>query len=113
MNRVIGTSVSRKDGFAKVTGSATYTAEHTIAGLVHGYLVTSTIAKGRIRAIATHKAERVPGVLAVVTHKNMPKVFTPANDFRSSKLNEARLPLSDDQIHYGGQIIPLLSLWSE
>jgi xanthine dehydrogenase YagR molybdenum-binding subunit len=105
MNRIIGTSVSRKDGFAKVTGQATYTAEHQLAELVHGYLVTSSIAKGRIRAIATHSAERAPGVLAVVTHKNMPKIFTPANDFRNSKLNEARLPLSDDQIHYAGQIL--------
>jgi xanthine dehydrogenase YagR molybdenum-binding subunit len=105
MNRVIGTSVSRKDGFAKVTGQATYTAEHQLPGLVHGYLVTSTIAKGRIRAISTQAAEQSPGVLTVVTHQNMPRVFTPANDFRNSKLNEARLPLSDDQIHYGGQIV--------
>ncbi|HEY9661185.1 MAG TPA: xanthine dehydrogenase family protein molybdopterin-binding subunit [Allocoleopsis sp.] len=108
MNRVIGTSVSRKDGFAKVTGQATYTAEHLLPGLVHGYLVTSAIAKGRIRSISIQRAEQAPGVLAVVTHQNMPKVFTPANDFRNSKLNEARLPLSDDQIHYGGQIIAFL-----
>lgn len=105
MSRVIGTSVSRKDGVAKVKGTAIYTAEHQLAGLVHGYLVTSAIAKGRIRAISTQAAERAPGVLAVITHQNMPRVFTPANDFRNSKLNEARLPLSDDQIHYGGQII--------
>ena len=105
MSGIIGTSVSRKDGVAKVTGSAIYTAEHTIPGLVHGYLVTSTIAKGRIQAIATQDAERAPGVLAVITHHNRPNIFTPANDFRSSKLNEARLPLSEDQIHYGGQII--------
>ncbi|HIK14658.1 MAG TPA: xanthine dehydrogenase family protein molybdopterin-binding subunit [Leptolyngbyaceae cyanobacterium M33_DOE_097] len=105
MKRVMGTSVSRKDGFAKVTGQATYTAEHPLPGLVHGYLVTSAIAKGRIKSISTQKAEQAPGVLAVVTHKNRPKVFTPANDFRNSKLNEARLPLSDDQIHYGGQIV--------
>jgi xanthine dehydrogenase YagR molybdenum-binding subunit len=72
MNRVIGTSVSRKDGFAKVTGQATYTAEHQLPGLVHGYLVTSTIAKGRIRAISTQAAEQSPGVLTVVTHQNMP-----------------------------------------
>jgi xanthine dehydrogenase YagR molybdenum-binding subunit len=108
MNRVIGTSVNRKDGFAKVTGQATYTAEHQLPGLVHGYLVTSAIAKGRIRSISTQAAERSLGVLAVVTHPNMPKVFTPANDFRNSKLNEARLPLSDDQIHYGGQVIALV-----
>lgn len=108
MNRVMGNSVNRKDGFAKVTGTATYTAEQVIPGLVHGYLVTATIAKGQIRAIATQAAEQAPGVLAVVTHQNRPQVFTPANDFRSSKLNEARLPLSDDQVHYSGQIIGLV-----
>jgi len=105
MNQIMGTAVNRKDGFAKVTGQATYTAEHSLPGLVHGYLVTSAIAKGRIRSISTQKAEQAPGVLAIVTYKNRPKIFTPANDFRQSKLNEARLPLSDDQIHYAGQII--------
>ncbi|HBB30727.1 MAG TPA: xanthine dehydrogenase family protein molybdopterin-binding subunit [Cyanobacteria bacterium UBA8803] len=108
MNRVLGTSVNRKDGLAKVTGQATYTTEHQLSGLVQGYLITATIANGRIRAITTQAAERAPGVLAVVTHQNMPKVFTPANDFRNSKLHEARLPLSDDQIHYAGQIVALV-----
>ncbi|MBD0269343.1 MAG: xanthine dehydrogenase family protein molybdopterin-binding subunit, partial [Cyanobacteria bacterium Co-bin8] len=108
MNQVMGTSVNRRDGFAKVTGTATYTAEQAVPGLVHGYLVTATIARGQIRAIATQAAEQAPGVLAVVTHQNRPQVFTPANDFRSSKLNEARLPLSDDQIYYSGQIIGLV-----
>lgn len=105
MNRIMGTAVSRKDGVAKVTGNATYTAEHSIPGLVYGFLVTSAIAKGHIRAISTQAAERAPGVLTVITHHNRPKVFTPANDFRNSKLNEARLPLSDNQIHYAGQIV--------
>lgn len=89
MNRVIGTSVSRRDGFAKVTGQATYTTEHQLPGLVHGYLVISAIAKGRIRAISTQAAEQSPGVLTVVTHKNMPKVFIPANNFRNSKLQRS------------------------
>lgn len=108
MSPVIGTSVSRKDGRAKVTGAATYAAEHAIADLVHGYLVTASIANGRIKAIDTRAAERAAGVIAVFTHKNALPVFTPTNDFVSSKIYEARLPLSDDQIHYGGQIIGLV-----
>lgn len=108
MNKVIGTAVDRKDGRAKVTGSATYSAEHQIPGLVHGYVITSTIAKGRIKALNTREAERAPGVIAVFTHKNAPKVFMPANDFMTSKLYEARLPLSDNQVHYAGQIIGLI-----
>jgi xanthine dehydrogenase YagR molybdenum-binding subunit len=108
MNEPMKTSISRTDGRAKVTGTATYSAEHQIEGLVHGYLVTSTIAKGRIRTINTRNAEKSPGVLAVFTHRNAPKLFKPSNDFKTSMTYESRLPLSDDRIHYGGQIIGLV-----
>jgi xanthine dehydrogenase YagR molybdenum-binding subunit len=108
MNKVMGTAVNRKDGHAKVTGTATYSAEHNLPGLVHGYVVTSTIANGRIKAIDTREAERAPGVIAVFTSQNAPPVFKPSNDFMKSKIYEARLPLSDDKIHYAGQIIGLV-----
>jgi len=108
MNKVIGTDVSRKDGRAKVTGTATYAAEHQIPGLVHGYLVTASIANGQIKSIDTGAAEKASGVITVFTHKNLPKVFMPTNDFMTSKIYEARLPLSDDKIHYAGQIIGLV-----
>lgn len=108
MSKTIGSSVNRKDGQAKVMGTATYAAEHQIKGLVHGYLITSAIAKGRIKAIDTQQTERSPGVIKVFTHKNAPKIFQPANNFINSKIYEARLPLADDQIYYGGQIIGLV-----
>lgn len=108
MSKMIGTAVSRKDGRAKVTGTATYSAEHIIPGLVHGYVITATVANGQIRAIDTREAERAPGVIAVFTHKNAPKMFMPSNDFQRSKIYEARLPLSDNKIHYAGQIIGLV-----
>ncbi len=108
MSQVIGTSVSRKDGLAKVTGTATYAAEHQIPGLVYGYLVTSAIANGSIQAIETREAEQSPGVLAVFTHQNAPKIYPPTNDFMTSKIFESRLPLADNRIHYGGQIIGLV-----
>ncbi|MDJ0674886.1 MAG: xanthine dehydrogenase family protein molybdopterin-binding subunit [Calothrix sp. MO_167.B42] len=108
MNQVTGTSISRKDGRAKVTGQATYAAEHQIPDLVHGYLVTATIACGKIKSIDTQAAEKAPGVIGVFTHKNPPAVCKPANDFMTSKICEARLPLADDQIYYAGQIIGLV-----
>ncbi|OLT59401.1 xanthine dehydrogenase family protein molybdopterin-binding subunit [Moorena bouillonii] len=108
MNQVTSTSINRKDGRAKVTGTATYAAEHQIPGLVHGYLVTANIAHGQIKSIDTQGAATAPGVIAVFTHKNAPTVSKPANDFITSKIYEARLPLSDDQIYYAGQIIGLV-----
>jgi xanthine dehydrogenase YagR molybdenum-binding subunit len=108
MNQVIGTGINRKDGLAKVTGTATYAAEHQIQNLVHGYLITASIAHGKIKNINTQTAEKSPGVIAVFTHKNAPKISKPSNNFVNSKIYEARLPLADDQIHYAGQIIGLV-----
>ena len=105
MSQVIGKSISRKDGRAKVTGEATYGAEHKVANLVHGYLVTATIAKGRISNIDMKEAEASPGVIAVFTHKNAPKIFTPDRPIMSY---EERLPLSDDRVNYAGQIVGLV-----
>ena len=108
MNQLIGPSVGRKDGRAKVTGTATYGAEHKLPGLVHGYLITANIAHGRILNIDTAAVERSPGVIAVFTHENMPRVFAPANDWANAQIYETRLPLSDDRVHYAGQIIGLV-----
>ena len=68
----IGTSISRVDGFAKVTGAAKYAAEFNVPSLAYGSVVTSTIAKGRILRIDPSAALRVKGVLDVVTHDNRP-----------------------------------------
>ncbi|MFM6040420.1 MAG: xanthine dehydrogenase family protein molybdopterin-binding subunit [Sphaerospermopsis kisseleviana] len=108
MNKIIGTGINRKDGLAKVTGAATYAAEHQIPNLVHGYLVTASIAKGRIKNIDIQAAAKAKGVIAVFTHKNAPQISQPSNNFINSKIYEARLPLADEQIHYAGQIIGLV-----
>ncbi|MFN9944276.1 MAG: xanthine dehydrogenase family protein molybdopterin-binding subunit, partial [bacterium] len=108
MNKVIGTGINRKDGLAKVTGAATYAAEHQIPNLVHGYLVTASIAKGQIKNIDIQAAAKAKGVIAVFTHKNAPQISKPSNNFINSKIYEARLPLADEQIHYAGQIIGLV-----
>ena len=49
--------IDRVDARAKVTGTATYAAEHKIDKTVYGFLVGSTIAKGRIKSIDIKNAE--------------------------------------------------------
>ena len=70
----LGTPVSRVDGIAKVTGHARYAAEHPAPHLAWGVVVSSTIAKGRIERVASERALAVPGVLAVLSHENRPKM---------------------------------------
>jgi xanthine dehydrogenase YagR molybdenum-binding subunit len=70
----IGASMNRVDGRQKVTGAATYSTEYQLPGITYAVLVGSTITKGRLTGIDTKAAERSPGVLAVITHFNSPKV---------------------------------------
>src|SRR5687768_4040234 len=66
--------VDRVDGKAKVTGTATYAAEYKAKNILYGFLVGSTIAKGKIKSIDIKAAEVSPGIVAVLTHLNAPKI---------------------------------------
>jgi xanthine dehydrogenase YagR molybdenum-binding subunit len=70
----LGQPLDRIDGRLKVTGGARYAAEYAIPNVVHAVMMTSTIAKGRVRAMDTTAAERVPGVLKVLTPFNAPRL---------------------------------------
>ena len=70
----IGQPISRVDGRQKVTGGATYAAEFGVPNVAHAAVVRSTIANGRIVSIDTAEAERAAGVLAVLTHRNAPRL---------------------------------------
>ncbi|MFF4606594.1 xanthine dehydrogenase family protein molybdopterin-binding subunit [Streptomyces sp. NPDC001339] len=70
----VGTPYPRVEGRAKVTGSARYAGEIPFGGLAHGWLVTSRIARGRIRSVESAPVLAMPGVLAVLHHGNAPCV---------------------------------------
>src|SRR5204863_6151400 len=70
----MSTALSRVDGRQKVTGGARYAAEFDVPNVAHGSIARSTIASGRITAIDSTAAEKAPGVIAVLTHLNAPKL---------------------------------------
>ncbi len=100
----IGKEMPRVDGVAKVTGRARYAAEFQVPDLAHGYIVTGTIARGRIVSIDTRAAERAPGVIKVVTHENSIK---PASKNRKERGDPFRA-LVDDRIWFNGQPIAVV-----
>ncbi len=69
-HRLVGQSVVRIDSAAKATGEARYTADLTLPRMLHGKVLRSPHAHARILHIDTSKAERLPGVRAVVTGKD-------------------------------------------
>lgn len=64
---VIGKKVQRVEGFDKVTGDAQYIADIYLPGMLVGKVLRSPYPHARIRHIDTSKAEKLPGVRAVVT----------------------------------------------
>jgi len=74
--RYVGQALDRIDGPLKCTGTAPYAYEHhkEVPNAAHGFVVGSSIAKGRIAGIEIDAARRAPGVLAVVTAANAGKL---------------------------------------
>ncbi len=103
---LLGKSVSRVEGRSKVTGSALYTADRHLSNAAHGVLVVSTIGKGRIVSMDETAAKAAPGVLAVLTASNMPKLNPLPEDITGpDKPGERRVPLEDNIVHHYGQQI--------
>lgn len=70
----VGRAVPQIDMEAKLRGQTEYIGDVAMPNLAHAVIVRSPVAHGRIRAIDTSRAERVPGVLAVATAADAPDV---------------------------------------
>jgi xanthine dehydrogenase YagR molybdenum-binding subunit len=106
----LGKPTSRVDGRAKVTGTAKYAAEYNVPGLAHGFVVSSAIAKGRIRRIHTADALSVDGVLDVFTHEHRPKLASSHEKYADEVAPSGSpfRPLYDDKILFSGQPVALV-----
>ncbi|QRO02074.1 xanthine dehydrogenase family protein molybdopterin-binding subunit [Archangium violaceum] len=106
----LGEPLGRVDGRAKVTGQAKYAAEFSEPGLLHGVVVSGTIARGRIKKIDASEALALPGVLHVFTHENRPHVAWFDRSYRDEDAPSGSpfRPLYDDEILFSGQPVALV-----
>lgn len=72
--KVIGRSVSRLDGVAKVTGKAKYADDYFEREMLVGKVLRSPYAHAKIRSIDVSKAKDLEGVEAVITYQDLPKI---------------------------------------
>lgn len=101
---LIGKGYDRVDGPDKVSGQAKYAADTDLAGMVHAVVVPSAIANGRIADVDAARALAAAGVLAVLTHRNAPRV-----DAHKHQENEADLYLlQDDAVLFDRQPVALV-----
>jgi CO/xanthine dehydrogenase Mo-binding subunit len=68
----VGESVRRVDAIPKVTGEFAYASDLFAAGMLFGHTIRSPHAAARLKRIDTSEARGMPGVHAVLTHKDVP-----------------------------------------
>jgi xanthine dehydrogenase YagR molybdenum-binding subunit len=96
---VVGKPLDRVDGRLKVTGGAVYAFEvQRGPATAYGFVVEASIGKGRIRSIDTRMAERSPGVVLILTHRNAPEQGTGTGQHQ-----QAHPVLTGPEVSYYGE----------
>ena len=100
--RTVGKSEIRVDAWDKVNGSAKYVADIQVPNLKHGVVLRSSQHHARITSIDTREALQIPGVIAIVTAKDIPgeAIYGPIIADRS--------PLANERVRFMGEPIAII-----
>jgi xanthine dehydrogenase molybdenum-binding subunit len=80
----VGHASPRIDAVQRVTGTATYTGDIHLPGMLYARVLRSPYAHARIRRIDVSRALALPGVKAIITHKNSRVVWS-SGDMRNKR----------------------------
>ncbi|RLE91254.1 MAG: aldehyde oxidase, partial [Thermoprotei archaeon] len=100
----VGKHMQRWDAIEKILGKARFTADYAnlYKNLAYVYSVRTKYAHARIRKIDVSEAEKVPGVLRVITHKDIPGVNDVGYVIPDQPL------LAYNKVRYIGDIVALI-----
>ena len=107
----VGAPVSRIEGHLKVTGAAAYSSDTVLPGMTYAVIVQSTIARGRITGVDADEVAALPGVLAILTHENAPRLrpnLVPQIGAGRWSLGRDFRPLQDDRVRFAGQPVAVV-----
>jgi len=110
---IVGKSVRRDDVLEKVTGEALYTGDVKLPGMLHGKMLRSTIAHALIKKIDVSRALAYPGVKAVLTHKDVPRVLHYGSPHPRSASCTKDQYILDDRVRFWGEGVAAVAATSE
>jgi nicotinate dehydrogenase large molybdopterin subunit len=108
--RVVGQSPAHHDFINKVRGTLLYAADWSLPGMIHAKLVRSDVAPARIVSIDTAAAERLEGVVAVLTAADVP--HNAIVEHASGGLGELTIDqpvLAFDRVRYVGEPVAVVA----
>jgi len=110
---VIGTAVRRPDVQGKVTGGARYAGDLNLPGMLHAKIKRSTVAHALIKSINVQRALAHPGVKAVLTHQNVPRVLHYGSPHPRSASLACDQYILDNKVRYWGEGVAAVAAVSE
>src|SRR5262249_26058876 len=88
----------RPDGKEKVSGAGRYTADIDLTGQLHARFRYADHTRARVLRIDTSRARTLPGVLAVVTHEDVP-------DVRYGQLVQDRRLFAKEEVRFEADVV--------
>jgi xanthine dehydrogenase molybdenum-binding subunit len=110
---VIGRSVKRTDLLDKVTGNAKYAGDFIWPGMLYGRIKRSNVAHAVIRRIDASRALSLPGVKAVLTHEDVPRVLHAGSPHPRSASVTCDQYILDNRVRYWGEGVAAVAATSE
>lgn len=98
----IGLSTPRLDACAKVDGSEKYAADYYAPNMIWAGAKRAGVPHGRLREVKTDTAEKLPGVIAVLTHKHV------KGSNRQGVVRKDQPVLVDDKVRHCGDAVALV-----
>lgn len=107
--RVVGKRVKKVDAAKMARGKPIYTDDFSLPGMLFAKLLTSPYAHARIKCIDTSKAAALPGVHAVLTYKDLPRIpFVSAGQSHPSPSPNDRVSL-DNKVRFVGDRVAVVA----
>lgn len=115
--RIIGKPIPRHDAWEKAFGLTTYAADFYLPGMLYGKVLRSQYPSAKILSIDTSKAERLSGVHAVLTAKDVPRNESVTRFGQTHTVGGGfeglYRVLADKKVHYMGEAVALVAAETE
>jgi xanthine dehydrogenase YagR molybdenum-binding subunit len=103
----IGQPMTRREGVAKVTGTARYAADNHPPGMLHAVMAVSSIARGRVASLDIDAAKAHPGVVEIMTPANVPPLAMHPDD-KAAPFDFRIDTLQNDRVRYANQPVAVV-----
>lgn len=115
--KIIGKPIPRHDAWEKALGLTSYAADFSLPGMLHGKVLRSRYPSAKIISIDTSKADRLTGVRAVLTAKDVPRNESVTRFGQTHTVGGGfeglYRVLADKKVHYMGEAVALIAAETE